>query len=89
MNIHNGLEFTTKDVDNDEKDTSNCAEEYHGAWWYNACHYSNLNGLYLGGPHESYGDGIEWAPWHGQHYSLKTTVMKIMAVYNESTNALY
>ena len=85
MQIHNGFGFTTTDVDNDAH-TVNCAEEFRGAWWYNACHESNLNGVYLAGSNSSYGDGITWSPWRGPYYSLKTTAMKIMAVYSNATN---
>ncbi|XP_071957645.1 fibrinogen-like protein A [Antedon mediterranea] len=44
---HNGQQFTTYDRDNDLKVSSNCAEKYHGAWWYNACFSSTLNGRYI------------------------------------------
>ena len=50
---HANLEFTTKDRDNDAYSEPNCATELQhvqGAWWYYACHNSNMNGLYLGGP---------------------------------------
>ena len=40
----NGAPFSTKDRDNDKHQTANCAEAYLGAWWYTACHSSNLNG---------------------------------------------
>merc|ERR1712154_209395 len=45
LDVHNGSPFSTKDRDND-KHGSNCAQSYHGAWWYTACHSSNLNGLW-------------------------------------------
>ena len=48
--MHNGMKFSTKDVDNDAYSGS-CAQIYHGAWWFEECHYSNLNGEYLGGLH--------------------------------------
>ena len=43
-----GMQFSTFDADHDLS-SDNCAIAYHGAWWYNSCHASNLNGAYLGG----------------------------------------
>ena len=73
-----GTKFSTIDRDNDSYH-GNCAQAKSGAWWYTACYQSNLNGLYLRGPHCSYGTGMEWREWRGYYYSLKSTVMKVRA----------
>ena len=76
LSYHNNTKFSTKDKDND-KWSSNCAEEFKGAWWYKYCHRSNLNGRYLSGPHQSEADGVNWYSWKGHYYSLKFTEMKL------------
>ena len=77
---HRGLPFTTRDKDNDNHGDHNCAIKYQGAWWYEHCHYSNLNGLYHRGNHSSYANGVNWKDWKGYYYSLKRTEMKIRPV---------
>jgi len=42
---HNGKPFSTKDRDHDGY-YANCAVEKTGAWWFEACHHSHLNGKY-------------------------------------------
>ena len=79
LSYHRDAAFTTKDKDNDQ-DSSNCAKVYKGAWWYRACHHSNLNGRYLYGNHSSYADGVNWKSWKGQYYSVKKAEMKIRPV---------
>ncbi|KAK2171727.1 hypothetical protein NP493_1034g00027 [Ridgeia piscesae] len=74
--FHSGRPFSTKDRDNDENSDS-CAQLYKGAWWYGDCHRSNLNGAYLGGPHTTFADGIEWHSWHDYYYSLQKVTMKL------------
>jgi ficolin len=71
---HNQMQFTTKDSDNDGDSLGNCAVVHKGAWWYNGCYYSNLNGLYLGAGKISH-TGTQWNRWH--YYSMKKTEMKI------------
>ncbi|XP_051972525.1 ficolin-1-B-like [Xyrauchen texanus] len=71
---HNNMSFSTKDHD---LTAHRCPEVYKGAWWYNQCHNSNLNGLYKNGPHETYADGINWLSGKGHNYSYKYTDMKI------------
>ena len=74
LDFHNGHQFTTKDRDNDLRHTANCAVQFSGAWWYNDCHASNLNGLY----HNHLNDcrGLRWYTWQDCS-SLKFTEMKL------------
>ncbi|XP_078356931.1 ryncolin-2-like [Oculina patagonica] len=81
LSVHSGQSFTTKDQDHDSASGSNCAVLYKGAWWYKACHRSNLNGFYhQGGQHSSYADGVNWYHWKGYYYSMKRAEMKIRPV---------
>ncbi|KAM4637504.1 ficolin-2-like [Amazona ochrocephala] len=75
LSYHKDMPFSTTDEDNDMS-SLNCASEYKGAWWYNDCHYSNLNGMYWLGVHGSYADGINWKTGKEYHYSHKRTEMK-------------
>ena len=69
---HNGMKFSTRDNDNDIS-IYNCAQERSGAWWYNNCDRSNLNGLYIANGHND--DAATWQSWKG-YESLKFTEMK-------------
>lgn len=70
--------FSTKDVDNDAHD-GHCAKWAYGGWWYNSCHHTNLNSLYLRGSHSRNAVGLYWYHWKGPLYSLKSSEMKITA----------
>ncbi|KAK2496629.1 hypothetical protein MC885_008232 [Smutsia gigantea] len=76
LTFHKDQFFSTRDQDNDLS-SSNCAQRFQGAWWYSECHISNLNGLYLRGPHESYANGINWKSWRGYNYSYRVSEMKV------------
>ena len=68
---HNGHKFSTKDNDNDLRWT-NCAVEYSGAWWYNSCHQSNLNGRY--------GDASSTKDVRWRYTRMRFTEMKVRPV---------
>ena len=73
---HNGMRFTTRDNENDNDDIGgNCAVQWTGAWWYNACHVSNLNGRYFNTATNN-PRGITWYYWKNAHISLKFSEMK-------------
>ncbi|XP_055949972.1 techylectin-like protein isoform X1 [Argiope bruennichi] len=76
---HDNQKFSTKDQNNGNNKGGNCAESHKGAWWYNACHTANLNGLYLRGKHNSYADGVNWYTFRNYHESLEDVEMKIRA----------
>ncbi|XP_072030964.1 uncharacterized protein [Amphiura filiformis] len=71
---HNNMPFSTFDQDYDAY-SGNCARNRQGAWWYNQCAASNLNGLYQG-PTGNSGTGMWWNHWKRVE-SLKKSEMKI------------
>jgi len=74
MGYHNGMQFTTIDVDNDMKSRFNCAaDEKFGGWWYKKCACVNLNGLY--GNMSSYYGAIFWRGWQDYIPMKKTSMM--------------
>ena len=73
MTYQLGMQWTTLDRDNDPW-SANCAVKCHGAWWYNQCDKSNLNGLY--NSTKAY-NAVSWDFWLGSTYPLKATEMKI------------
>jgi len=71
---HNNMAFSTKDRDNDRY-SKNCAVEFTGAWWYNSCFISNLNGQYLGKKYDW--KGLRWYYYKRNNLSFKSTEMKL------------
>jgi hypothetical protein len=75
LTYHNNMPFSTKD----RTWGRSCAVDYNGAWWYNSCHYSNLNGKYLGS-NTIDPKGITWYYIKNTYYSFRKSEMKIRPV---------
>lgn len=78
LTYHNNMAFSTKDRDNDEY-SGHCAVDRHGAWWYNSCFYSNLNGKYSGNfVDNKIGESVHWRKYKNSntYLSFKFTEMK-------------
>nr|XP_046267426.1 fibrinogen like 1B isoform X2 [Scatophagus argus] len=74
-----GMEFSTRDQDNDRYLQGSCAQENNAGWWFNRCHAANLNGkFYRKGKYKGqYDNGVVWGTWKGLWYSLRHTTMKV------------
>jgi len=81
---HLGNKFSTRDQDNDASSKGSCALWYKGAWWYDACYSSNLNGLYYhtGNYTSTSANGVVWFGWTGGWYSLRFTEIKVRPFYS-------
>ncbi|KAH8395366.1 hypothetical protein KR222_003016, partial [Zaprionus bogoriensis] len=80
LRSHSKMKFSTYDRDNDRELRRNCAFLHVGAWWYNRCVDSNLNGQYIdGGNYEEklFARGMCWRAWRGHNYGYKSTQMMI------------
>ncbi|XP_055528752.1 fibrinogen-like protein 1 isoform X2 [Wyeomyia smithii] len=71
LDHHRGMKFSTLDRDNDNYPGS-CAQLAHGAWWYNRCLQSNLNGKY------TRDKGYNAMSWNTFHVSESLQWCKIM-----------
>ncbi|KAK5919081.1 hypothetical protein CgunFtcFv8_023006 [Champsocephalus gunnari] len=88
MSNHSGMMFSTKDRDNDNLQGFNCAQDYTGGWWYNACGDTNLNGRYFHMRPKGRSDrkrGIQWRLDRKASYSLKFTQISLYPVSPPST----
>ena len=74
LTYHNNMKFSTKDRGNDRW-SNKCAAQNTGAWWYDSCHYSNLNGRYIGNTMSV--TGVSWYRYKNNHISMKFTEMKL------------
>ncbi|XP_070173733.1 tenascin-R-like, partial [Littorina saxatilis] len=74
---HRGAQFSTKDRDHDIHSSTNCAQRFHGAWWYKSCLHSNLNGDYKVSRSAPKYDGMIWSTFGGGNVSTRFSEMKI------------
>ncbi|XP_055865186.1 ficolin-1-like, partial [Biomphalaria glabrata] len=74
LSVHNNMYFSTFDRDNDISSYLNCAVFSLGAWWYEDCQRSNLNGQRGS---TSYAKGMNWAQLTGWSNSVSFSEMKI------------
>ncbi|XP_040908200.1 fibrinogen like 1B isoform X2 [Toxotes jaculatrix] len=74
-----GMQFSTRDQDNDRYLHGSCAQENMAGWWFNRCHSANLNGKFYrkGNYKGQYDNGVVWGTWKGLWYSLRHTTMKV------------
>ena len=73
----NGMKFSTVDRDNDAGNDKNCASNQKGAWWYNNCHHSNLNGLYAYSHYNSSPYYMSWSTIGNRYGGIYFAEMKI------------
>ncbi|XP_062447277.1 ficolin-1-like [Rhea pennata] len=79
LSVHHMMPFSTKDREQDPQ-SNQCATTYKGAWWFNDCLDSNLNGMYENGEQDTYAGGIIWKADKGYYYSYKQTEMKFRPI---------
>ena len=69
LSRHNYMSFSTRDEDHDTDGELSCAVLTTGAWWYQHCLDSNLNGLYIV-PYEVNNKGMTWFKWENNWKTL-------------------
>uniref|UniRef100_A0A3Q3IV58 Fibrinogen C-terminal domain-containing protein n=1 Tax=Monopterus albus TaxID=43700 RepID=A0A3Q3IV58_MONAL len=90
MSNHTGMKFSTKDRDNDNLQDSNCAHDYRGGWWFNACGDINLNGRYFYMRRKGRSErrrAIWWKLSRKVSYSLRLTQISVHPVAALSTTS--
>ncbi|KAE8595617.1 hypothetical protein XENTR_v10015815 [Xenopus tropicalis] len=76
LSYNNGMAFSTKDRDNDRW-AGNCATNLQGAWWFNYCYSTDLNGVYRLQQNES-PTGVLWPTANTNTlHSFRISEMKI------------
>ena len=79
LSYHNKAKFSTADNDNDLGEGPFCPKHWGSAWWYVACHYAHLNGVYSTNQNTPYVGGLVWHHWKGW-LPLKFVEMKLRSL---------
>lgn len=78
FSFHDGVEFSTKDKNNDPIVSSkDCSVTFQSAWWYKKCKDVDLNGVYVATESGIVHRGIKWETLLGTTGNLKSVRMKI------------
>jgi len=80
LHFSKGMEFSTRNNDNDV-DKKNCAAKIGGGGWFKSgvCARANIFGQYFSSPITRPNTGMYWASFKGTSYSLATMEMKVRA----------
>lgn len=80
LHFSKGMEFSTRDNDND-RDSGNCAAKLKSGGWFKSgvCTRFNIFGTYHSTPVSRPNKGMFWATFRDTRYSLATMEMKVRA----------
>ncbi|XP_052694200.1 ficolin-2-like [Crassostrea angulata] len=77
-----GMQFSTIDIDNDNA-TGRCTFARQGAWWYNQCTLTNLNGIYGNGDCLTAEQCNFWYLISSSYVGVKTSYIMVRRLENQ------
>ena len=86
LEYHNNMKFTTKDQDNDNYSTRNCAvtQNARGSWWYKYCHtaqHCSTSKDYYNVSSHKYTPCPVWPKLHGNFLPLRSATVMLREKY--------